>query len=270
MKKAFTLIELLVVISIIALLVGILLPALTSAREQARRAMCLTNQRQITIAALSYAVDHQGEVPRSSDIEYQIPYIFRAESFVVPMRGYISESFEEILYCASQDIFEYDDIDGVGGWRPIYGDPQAIPATGFYNANQCFLPGLDHEEQRAKGFGPAPNIIKGVWNDAKPNAAWQSRFSDQGSDKLVVVDLNFMLTSGSWAAGGFSNHGISYIRGSGIDAWFEGLQGSNRMYADGHGGWFNMEFMGKDDTRPQSTADCHYSHSGVSSRPYFW
>ena len=59
---AFTLIELLVVIAIIALLVGLLIPSLSKAREAARTVVCMSNVRQINLAALNYANDFKEQI----------------------------------------------------------------------------------------------------------------------------------------------------------------------------------------------------------------
>jgi len=60
MRKGFTLIELLVVMVIIALLVGLLLPALARAKEEARKTQCRSNLRQIGLATMMYAGDNGG------------------------------------------------------------------------------------------------------------------------------------------------------------------------------------------------------------------
>lgn len=62
-NQAFTIIELLVVISIIALLIAILLPALKNARESARSVQCLSNQKQIVLAQMSYVADNDSWLP---------------------------------------------------------------------------------------------------------------------------------------------------------------------------------------------------------------
>lgn len=61
--KGFTLIELLVVIAIIALLIAILLPALGKAREQAKRAACASNLKQIYTSMYEYSADYDGTFP---------------------------------------------------------------------------------------------------------------------------------------------------------------------------------------------------------------
>jgi prepilin-type N-terminal cleavage/methylation domain-containing protein/prepilin-type processing-associated H-X9-DG protein len=62
-NRGFTLIELLVVIAIIAALAALMLPTLSSARDQGRRAACLSNLRQIGLALHAYAGDYDGNIP---------------------------------------------------------------------------------------------------------------------------------------------------------------------------------------------------------------
>ena len=61
-KEAFTLIELLVVVAVIAILAGLLLPALSKAKFSAKNAVCKSNLRQISLAVQSYATSH-GQFP---------------------------------------------------------------------------------------------------------------------------------------------------------------------------------------------------------------
>jgi len=70
----FTLIELLVVIAVIALLMGILLPALNIARDQGRRASCMSNMRQVGIALTMYQNEYERTPPKTHAIyDYASP-----------------------------------------------------------------------------------------------------------------------------------------------------------------------------------------------------
>jgi len=76
-QKAFTLIELLVVISVIALLMAILMPALAAARSGTKALVCKSNLRQLLIASIGYATENDGfYVPAASDM-WDNPSLYR-------------------------------------------------------------------------------------------------------------------------------------------------------------------------------------------------
>jgi prepilin-type N-terminal cleavage/methylation domain-containing protein len=75
-KNGFTLIELLVVVAIIAVLVAVLLPAIQTAREQARALVCMSNERQLGLAFAGYAQDYQDSFPTTGGPSNNSPHWF--------------------------------------------------------------------------------------------------------------------------------------------------------------------------------------------------
>ncbi len=112
-RRAFTLLELLVVVVVIAILAALLLPALSGAKERARRANCLSRVRQFILATHLYANDHEDRLPspqtdnaNKDDTHTPIlssPMLTNLVRYSDEPRIYDCPSFQRILapHCAS-------------------------------------------------------------------------------------------------------------------------------------------------------------------------
>jgi prepilin-type N-terminal cleavage/methylation domain-containing protein/prepilin-type processing-associated H-X9-DG protein len=110
-RDAFTLIELLVVIAIIAVLVGLLLPAVQSAREAARKAQCANNLKQIGLAVHQYHVANSSFPP--GRLLYQNWQDLSAQIFLLPYME------QQPLY-SSFNLADVFPITGMGPVLPAY------------------------------------------------------------------------------------------------------------------------------------------------------
>jgi prepilin-type N-terminal cleavage/methylation domain-containing protein len=197
MRRAFTLIELLVVISIIALLIAILLPALGAARESAQRTQCASNLRQQGAATFAYATDNKGDLPvvrddtgtMSLDVNHWARWFTTTGTPVTKWnlgfiwdQGYMETG--EIFFCPSQthELFSWQTYqnsfpDGVvatatGIRISYYHNPMTVSETNRerrYQDIDDFQPGetllgSDLIEQLPAPFDPKTIAHEDGWN----------------------------------------------------------------------------------------------------------
>jgi prepilin-type N-terminal cleavage/methylation domain-containing protein/prepilin-type processing-associated H-X9-DG protein len=128
-RLGFTLIELLVVIAIIAILAGLLLPALAHAKEKGRRTACLSNMRQVGIATMLYTDEHRDFLP------YGYAYTWPGQKELYwwqdLCRPYINS--ESVYSCPSaRPHATWNDLRPPGAPKPLVKDYLCIAQGGSY------------------------------------------------------------------------------------------------------------------------------------------
>ncbi|MCC6681758.1 MAG: prepilin-type N-terminal cleavage/methylation domain-containing protein [Phycisphaeraceae bacterium] len=259
--KGFTLIELLVVISIIALLISILLPALTKAREAGRVVSCLSNQRQFTAGILAYAVDDKnGEAPRRcgplEPTQQYLPFRVFPTTFVRPIKQYLPD-LVDLRRCP---LFRTEGYENFNGYY----------ADGSWFLWQLYMVGFDETDPNTG------QTLHGSWYDDPPSAApWRvldNTAEISVNDKVVIVDGNYF-TAGNR---GVSNHAGGFFDNTLANLLVQRIVASNRTFADGHGETATRNDMGRNGTDLSAGVNsARFSHgngqeNSTPSRPYWW
>jgi prepilin-type processing-associated H-X9-DG protein/prepilin-type N-terminal cleavage/methylation domain-containing protein len=169
----FSLIELLVVIAIIAILAGLLMPALAKAKDRGRMAVCISHQRQLAIAAMTYALDNNEWMNPLEDFRY--PNGVEVEtSFRYILWDYVGRT-PKLFDCPSELRAVY--ADGLSESDAAYGGLTLDSGTDW-----AHLYGVLHPNERwnASGIG-----IAGVhWiRNSDPN--WSARVKSMAFGRPV-------------------------------------------------------------------------------------
>jgi len=222
-ETGFTLIELLVVIAIIAILASMLLPALGRAQLAARKTNCTSNLRNLGLAMLIYADDHNGYLPRGNEpIWWQV--------FTPTLGGRTTNDFGKVkVYLC-----------------PSYPDKRQL--IGYVVNAWTFTSPADKVGTEVTGITRMSKLQRPsetIYFADNENGAWRPVVTSLNNTASIVLNDIWSPSHLPYATGGKilnANRRVARARHG---------NGANMMFFDGHAGWLKAEQITIDLWREQ-------------------
>ncbi len=212
-NSAFTLIEMLVVIAIIVVLFGLLIPAVKTARQQAKTVNCASNLRQIGLAMTNYAMANEGSLP------YIPPGVGNwLWDVSIPVSNALVSygATEETFFCPVN--WDRQDLDYLWNFN------SSFRVTGYFWLYQRW-PGSNEPLLTAttQAYG-LPLLRAKIYKARMTNVPTNAEDSEIGVDATLEQNGSFINVTGAY------NHTSSHVRGP-------TPLGGNVVYMDGHVAW---------------------------------
>jgi len=237
-QSGFTLIELLVTIAIISILAAILFPVFARARENARRASCMSNLKQIGLGIMMYVQDYDERYPNWIELGNSCNATVDAGK---PCRTFSVNS---------------GTVDGVA-WGNGYKKTWMDFIYPYTKSTQVFIcPSSVHDQNPSYGYssGISGGKVGGAYNDGgrQNNIPISLSQVTRPSEIVMVLDEN-----GPYSIYASPRDLQSILVSSSRDTVIRHLEGTNIAYADGHVKWMGAAKL--DALLPLSTSKCSAS-----------
>jgi len=267
-RYGFTLIELLVVVAIISLLAAILFPVFARARENARRASCTSNLKQIGLGLMQYIQDYDGKWP-NRDFGYEAYFNSDAQHYRWMDAIYPYVKSEQIFDCPSQS-FPYSRA-GSGATMRAY-KFETRYSYGSYCANVAYnnLPvgktGLFRIEEGPSNAVQAPTVDASLEAPATTVAVMDSEANYGTSPSYNSSDYYYPFMCAQDNPAGITTD----INGDrNINNMAERHLGTiNVLWADGHVKSVKLELLATPGTTNNSVGKPAYTYFTVNADPY--
>jgi prepilin-type N-terminal cleavage/methylation domain-containing protein/prepilin-type processing-associated H-X9-DG protein len=236
-RTGFTLIELLVVIAVIAILMAILMPALNRAKEQGKRAACLSNLKQLTMAWLMYIDQNDEKLVNGDTHEYTSMY--GSPSLQFNLSHYNEKCWVETDWTKSMTEQQKKDAIMAGALYPYVNTLKVYKCTTVERKTADAYGALS-ATCRTYSIMDSMNC-KGAWDNYTIMLKKRSEIK-QPAFRAVMHDDGGTNMS---ALGGFTTRSVHAIRGGNWSWWdpppVRHGEGTNWSFADGHSDYHKWE-----------------------------